>query len=405
MNFEPQKFFIGVIDLFSVLLPGAVLTFLLKDPLWQILVCNTKPQACHLAEPGYPGGAEGVAIFLITSYLLGHFIFLIGSAALDDHIYDPVKAATFADQVRNVAKGEKLSPSWARLLAKVFLKNSTAPPVRQAVKIKEYYLDPLNASLSVNAFQWAKAQLTLDHPEALASVQRFEADSKFFRSLFVVLCIVFPWSLLVHRYLLAIACLPLLVLAFWRYLDERGKATNQAYWYVITLESQRKDGFRSPATIPTGGFTHAGGVVYRRTPAGPSNSGPKDKVEYLLVQATDDRKKWVLPKGHIKPGEKLEETAVREVREESGVWAGIRGPLGESSFTFKNEPIKVQFYLMEALKQERPIERKREHAWLTLEEALKRNDLVEKHRELLKLAQEKLMAAQQSGMSALSTDL
>jgi hypothetical protein len=315
MNFEPQKFFIGIIDLFSVLLPGAVLTFLLKAPLWQILVYKAKLQV----QTAYPGGAEGVAIFLITSYLLGHFIFLIGSAALDDHIYDRVKVATFADQVRRVAKGEELSPSWARLLAKVFFKNNTAVPVSHAAKIKEYYLNPLSASPSVNAFQWAKAQLSLDHPEALASVQRFEADSKFFRSLFVVLCIICPWSAVTHQYPLAMACLPLLVLAFWRYFDERGKATNQAYWYVITLESQRKDGYRSTASISPSGFTHAGGVVYRRTRVDPCNGVAKDKVEYLLVQATDDPLKWVLPKGHINPGEKLQETAVREVREESGV--------------------------------------------------------------------------------------
>jgi ADP-ribose pyrophosphatase YjhB (NUDIX family) len=375
MGFEPQKFFIGVIDLFSVLLPGAVLTFLLKGPLWRLL--------------GYKPGSDEVVIFLVVSYLLGHFIFLIGSAVLDDHIYDPVKAATLAEQVRSVAKGEKLSPSWARLLAKVFVKNNTAPPVRHAVKIKEYYLDPLNATPSINAFQWAKAQLTLDHPEALASVQRFEADSKFFRSLFVVLCIICPWSAVTHQYPLAIACVPLLVLAFWRYFDERGKATNQAYWYVITLESQRKDGYRSTATIPASGFTHAGGVVYRGTSSGPFNGGAK-RVEYLLVRATDDPRRWVLPKGHIKPGEKLQETAVREVHEESGVWAGIKGPLGESSYTFKDKPIKVQFYLMEALKQERPIERKRKHAWVDLEEALERN-LVERHRELLKQAEEELM--------------
>jgi len=31
MNFEPQKFFIGQIDFFSILLPGALLTYLLKD--------------------------------------------------------------------------------------------------------------------------------------------------------------------------------------------------------------------------------------------------------------------------------------------------------------------------------------------------------------------------------------
>jgi hypothetical protein len=38
MGFEPQKFFIGLIDFFSILLPGALLAFVLKvistDKLW-----------------------------------------------------------------------------------------------------------------------------------------------------------------------------------------------------------------------------------------------------------------------------------------------------------------------------------------------------------------------------------
>jgi hypothetical protein len=33
MSFEPQKFFVGLIDFFSILLPGALLTFLVKDAL------------------------------------------------------------------------------------------------------------------------------------------------------------------------------------------------------------------------------------------------------------------------------------------------------------------------------------------------------------------------------------
>ncbi len=31
MPVEPEKFFIGVIEFFSILLPGALLTYLLKD--------------------------------------------------------------------------------------------------------------------------------------------------------------------------------------------------------------------------------------------------------------------------------------------------------------------------------------------------------------------------------------
>ncbi len=365
---EPQKFFVGVIDLFSIFLPGAVLTYLLKNDLCRIFL----KKSC-------PVSTEGWAVFLVTSYLLGHFIFLIGSSLLDDWVYDPIKKAGYAEQVARLAKGEELSPFWPRLLARVFVKRDANPPVYRALKIKEHYLGPLNASFSINAFQWSKARLSLGHPEAIAAVQRFEADSKFFRSLFVVLCMVFPVSLVTHRWPIAISCVPLLVLAFWRYFDQRVKATNQAYWYVLTLESQCEGGYHSPLDVESAGFTHAGGVVYK---------GTGDRVQYLLVQATKKHEEWVLPKGHINPGERMQETAVREVREETGVWASVKGTLGESSFTDDGKPVRVQFYLMEALKEERPIDRKRRSDWVALEEALRRDHWAS-HQESLKMAEQK----------------
>ena len=54
----------------------------------------------------------------------------------------------------------------------------------------------------------------------------------------------------------------------------------------------------------------AGGVAYRRTAAG--------GVEVALI-ATRGGARWQLPKGACEPGETLEETAMREVREEVGL--------------------------------------------------------------------------------------
>lgn len=61
----------------------------------------------------------------------------------------------------------------------------------------------------------------------------------------------------------------------------------------------------------------AGGVVYRRV-AG--------EAEVAIIRVGPKRR-WQLPKGIVDEGEKPEETAVREVREEAGVDARLVAPL------------------------------------------------------------------------------
>ena len=68
MNFEPQKFFVGIIEFFAILLPGALLTFFL----WQRI-----PKHIVGAEVTNGSGTR-IAVFFFCSYVLGHFVFLIG---------------------------------------------------------------------------------------------------------------------------------------------------------------------------------------------------------------------------------------------------------------------------------------------------------------------------------------
>ena len=370
MTFEPQKFHIGVIELFSILLPGALFTYFLRSgPLDRVQL---------------PVGAEGWIVFLFSSYLFGHFIFLLGSGLLDDHVYDPIRKATYRDPIKRLAEGEKLSPAPARWLARLLFKEDVDQAVRQAAKIKKHYLDPLHASSTINAFQWSKARLTLEHPAAIAAVERFEADSKFFRSLVIVLCVLISWAVVEHHTRFAVVGVLLLLAAFWRYVDQRVKATNQAYWYIITLESQREDGFRPSAEAPANGNgpSHSGGVVFRRSGG---------EIEFLLVQAKNKPEEWVLPKGHIEPGERMPETAVREVHEETGVLARVISELHVSTFT-ANGLVKVQFYLMEKVKEGKPQDRGRDHVWLPFDKALGQASH-EESRALLTMAEEKLRKA------------
>lgn len=54
----------------------------------------------------------------------------------------------------------------------------------------------------------------------------------------------------------------------------------------------------------------AGGVVYHRK---------NGKMFYLLLKHSGGKKHWDLPKGHLDKGESIEECAIREVIEETGL--------------------------------------------------------------------------------------
>lgn len=172
----------------------------------------------------------------------------------------------------------------------------------------------------------------------------------------------------------------MILLALWRYMEQRFKATNQAYWAVITLTA-RNDMVSLLKTVALAADvpTHAGGVVYRERGG---------EVQYLLIEASDTPDVWVLPKGHVEESESPRETAVREVREESAIWGRIRADLGRVSYPIRGTNVVVQFYLMQAAG--RALRRRpdsfRRFVWLSLDKAVQRARHVES-RGLLLLAQ------------------
>jgi len=206
MAAEPEKFHVSMIDFFSIILPGAVMAFYLRTVAERSVI--------PVAFPAPKSEAEGWVIFAISSYIIGHFLFLSGSFL--DKGYDALRTKYYPKE-----------------------KNF---PLLTALKIKKANptLEQLDDE-AINAFQWTKCRLALTYPSALAHVQHFEADSKFFRSLFVVLLILFvSFSLTSHTWF-AIACLLMAAAALWRFGEQRFKSTRQAYWYLIALESIRDD--------------------------------------------------------------------------------------------------------------------------------------------------------------------
>ena len=87
--------------------------------------------------------------------------------------------------------------------------------------------------------------------------------------------------------------------------------------------------------------TSCGGVVIFR-----------GKILVLYKNIRNKYEGWVLPKGTVEAGEEYKETALREVREESGVSASVIKYIGKSQYTFSApEDIvekDVHWYLMMA---------------------------------------------------------
>ena len=84
----------------------------------------------------------------------------------------------------------------------------------------------------------------------------------------------------------------------------------------------------------------AGGIVARKS---------EDRIQVLLVRRDEY---WQLPKGLVERNESFEETAVREVKEETGMDAEIMKKIGKINYWYRKEDKRiykvVHFFLMES---------------------------------------------------------
>jgi 8-oxo-dGTP pyrophosphatase MutT (NUDIX family) len=92
--------------------------------------------------------------------------------------------------------------------------------------------------------------------------------------------------------------------------------------------------------------TSAGGVVVR-------TQGERAQLVLGRRRTERDRVVWSLPKGTPRAAESLDQTALREVSEETGLQVRIVAPLGEIHYWFARKGTRfsktVHYYLMEAV--------------------------------------------------------
>ncbi|MGV0791298.1 NUDIX hydrolase [Mycolicibacterium sp. XJ1819] len=100
---------------------------------------------------------------------------------------------------------------------------------------------------------------------------------------------------------------------------------------------QRSRPRRPPDRLRTVHETSAGGLVVDGI------DGPKDDQVAALIGRLDRRGRmlWSLPKGHIEQGETAEQTAIREVAEETGIRGDVLAALGSIDYWFVTEGRRV----------------------------------------------------------------
>jgi 8-oxo-dGTP pyrophosphatase MutT (NUDIX family) len=98
------------------------------------------------------------------------------------------------------------------------------------------------------------------------------------------------------------------------------------------------------ARLSSATATSAGGIVFRF----------RDSIPQLVVgrrRRERDSYTWTLPKGTPNPGETLEQTALREVCEETGLTVRILSPLDAIQYTFVQRGTRihktVHYFMME----------------------------------------------------------
>ena len=196
MSYKPQDLFIGVIDLFVIILPGALLLFAALRVLYQY------PE--HSLPVAVWSDVTAAAAFVGGAYLLGHLVSGLGSLVED--AYNAVVKAWVL----------KKYPE-ARSMVTTVVARSGLPVGDKPDKVR----------------RWAATYLRLHDPAAAAHIDRKDADRRFFRNVTVVLLFPAIAFLCQGNRTEALVWGALLATSMLRYFDQQDKYTRDVFEYFL----------------------------------------------------------------------------------------------------------------------------------------------------------------------------
>src|SRR5678815_4362440 len=145
---KPADFFVGLVDFFAILLPGAMLGFVLYE-------CVV-PWNAALSRMSIPDSWVTAAVVALVSYVLGHFLSIVASLYLDP-LYDCWKRIPVPFRSKSLKDLDDLRDETAQ---------------KQGLESVDFS----NAATSLRV--WS--------PGAAGEMDHLEADQKFFRGLILV---------------------------------------------------------------------------------------------------------------------------------------------------------------------------------------------------------------------------
>src|SRR5690348_3190933 len=137
-DFKPADVYVGVVELFSVLLPGGLLLAALVQALG--------PAAGGLVSPLLDTNEAQWVAFVFAAYALGAFVFPVAST-LDSWFYNPYRQRRWPKE--------------------------TDFAYNRATELRKQFFGPENANVvdwPMNTFAWAKTLLMFRAPGAFADV-------------------------------------------------------------------------------------------------------------------------------------------------------------------------------------------------------------------------------------------
>jgi hypothetical protein len=233
MSYKPSELYLGIADIFVVMLPGMVLAAL--------MVIVWRAEAVLPPERSF--GSAGWAAFLLGSYLAGHLVSAL-SAFLEDWLNETVRGKGRIDKER-----------------------AEHGALRGAAELIVGRLLPELQCEKDQVRRMAATIVQLQGGAGATQLQRKDADRRLFRNLTVALAVVGAFKVAVVGWtgvytrtsaVFVLGCAVFALLCYHRYRDQDAKYSRDAYECLIVQEGLnrgRPHTAETPAGAARGDYT------------------------------------------------------------------------------------------------------------------------------------------------------